>query len=104
MASVCAGDADPPDAGGVTRFDQAGCSFVLCPTGGRKVFCTRGQGPQDGAHLARGPVQCSLIECPHEGCVCDLRDGRPRGGPARMPLAVCPARIIGGRAQVDLPG
>ena len=104
MASVCACDAEALDAGGATRFDHAGCSLAPCPTGGREVFCTRGQGPQDGAPLARGPVQGSLIECLHEGCACDLRDGRPRGGPARVPLAVRPARIIGGRAQVDLPG
>ncbi|MFN5825617.1 MAG: hypothetical protein ACK446_00995, partial [Rhodobacterales bacterium] len=38
------------------------------------------------------------------GCLYGLRDGRPQGGPARAPLAVRPARIIGGRVQVVLPG
>ena len=100
-ADIC--DAAEVDAEDAIRFDHAGRSYALCITDDGDVFCTDGFCPHDGAHLAGGLVEGYLIECPAEGCLYDLRDGAPKGGPARVPLAVRPARIIGGRAQVDLP-
>jgi 3-phenylpropionate/trans-cinnamate dioxygenase ferredoxin subunit len=104
MAWVFACEADELDAEDVIRFDHAGRSFAVCMTDAGEVFCTQGYCPQDGAHLAGGLVEDRLIECPNGGCLYDLRDGQPKGGPALAPLAVHPARIIGGRVQVDLPG
>ncbi len=104
MAWVWCCDADEVEAEDALCLDHARRSHAVCLTDGGNVFCTQRYHPQDGAHPAGGLVRDRLIECPHGGCVCDLRDGRRRGGPARVPLAVRPAQITGGRAQVDLPG
>ena len=103
MAWVFVCDAEELDAEDVIRFDHAGHSFAVCLTDGGEVFCTQGYCPQDGAHLAGGLVEDTLIECPNEGCLYDLRDGQPKGGPARGALATYPARLVDGRVELDLP-
>jgi 3-phenylpropionate/trans-cinnamate dioxygenase ferredoxin subunit len=103
MAWVPVCDAAELEAEDAIRFDHAGRSFALCLTDAGKVFCTQGYCPQDGAHLAGGLVEDTLIECPHEGCLYDLRDGRPKGGPARVALATFPARLVDGRVELYLP-
>ena len=67
------------------------------------MFCAQGYCPQDGAHLAGGLVEDTLIECPNGGCLYDLRDGQPKGGAAGGALATFPARLVGGRVDLDLP-
>ena len=99
--SVC--DAEELAAEDVLRFDHAGRSFAVCLTDGGEVFCAQGYCPQDGAHLAGGLVEDTLIECPNGGCLYDLRDGQPKGGAAGGALATYPARLMGRRVDLDLP-
>ena len=103
MAWIFVCDAEELDAEDVLRFDHAGRSFALCLTDEGEVFCTEGFCPQDGAHLAGGLVEDTLLECPNGECLYDLRDGQPKGGPARRALATYPARLVDGRVELDLP-
>ena len=103
MAWIFVCDAAELEAEDVLRFDHAGRSFAVCLTDGDEVFCAQGCCPQDGAHLAGGLVEDTLIECPCGGCLYDLRDGQPKGGAARGALATYPARLVGGRVDLDLP-
>jgi len=104
MPWVDACDAADVDAEDVIRFDHAGRSYAICITDDGDVFCIDGYCPIDGAHLAGGLVQGSLIECPAEGCLYDLRNGQSKGAVARPSLGIYPARVVAARVQADLPG
>lgn len=99
---VC--DADAIDEEDVIRFDHAAQTFALHCTDEGEVFCTEGLCTYDEVHLAGGILTGTIVECPGEGCLFDVRDGAPRGGPATSALLTFPARIARGRIMVDLPG
>ncbi len=103
MPWIDACDAEEVEMEDAIRFDRAGHSYALYLAEDGTVHCTDGFCPQDGAHLAGGLVEGSLVECPLHGGTFDIRTGQPQGDPACAPLATYPARIERGRVQLDLP-
>jgi 3-phenylpropionate/trans-cinnamate dioxygenase ferredoxin component len=95
------GDLDEEDA---LRFDHAGRTYAIYRTEDDDVFCTDGLCPKDGAHLAGGLVEGSIVECPRDGCLFDLRDGTDKGVQGGAALVTYPVRIAGNRVELNLPG
>lgn len=91
------------DAEDVLRFDHAGRTYALYQTDEGDVFCTEGLCSHDGAHLAGGMLEGSLVECPQSLCLFDIRDGTVKRGPATIALGTYPVRLAGVRIEVGLP-
>ena len=72
---------------------DGGGTFVVDDT------CTHGD-----ASLAEGFVEGDAIECPfHAGTFC-LRDGRPTGEPAVVPIRAYATRVIDGQVCIAAAG
>jgi 3-phenylpropionate/trans-cinnamate dioxygenase ferredoxin subunit len=98
---VC--DDDELDMEDAIRVDHAGRSYAVYLTDEGEAFCTAGLCPLDGAHLAGGILEGTLIECPNHGGLFDIRDGLCKTDPACPPLATHPVRQTVGHIEVDLP-
>lgn len=103
MPWIDACDAEDVEMEDVIRLDRGGQSYAIYLTEDGQVYCTDGFCTQDGAHLAGGLVDGTLVECPLHGGLFDIRDGQLQGAPASAALATYPARIVAGRVQIDLP-
>ena len=103
MAWVDACSVEEIETEDAIRFDHGGRSYAIFATDEGDVFCTDGWCSHDGAHLAGGLVEGTLIECPDQGCLFDIRTGAPKGAPARGSLGTYPVQIVGDRIELDLP-
>lgn len=99
---VC--DEDEVEMEDAIRVDHAARSYAVCMTEEGEVFCIDGLCPLDGAHLAGGLLEGTLLECPNHGGLFDIRDGQSKGGPASPPLGTYPVRRRDGAIEADLPG
>lgn len=96
-------DLDEVEMEEAVRVDYAGRSYAVFLTEDGGLFCTQGLCPVDGAHLAGGILDGTLIECPDHGGMFDLRDGAVRGVPDASSLATFAVRETDGRVEADLP-
>ena len=55
------------------------------------------------ARMSEGYFKGTRIICPLHGATFDVRTGKVQGGPATVPLAAHPVRVIDGVVQVALP-
>ena len=59
------------------------------------------------ARMCEGRLRAMRLVCPLHGASFDVRDGHVLGGPATIPLATHPVRVINGTVEVavsPLPG
>ena len=68
-----------------------------------QVLAVRNRCTHLGQPLDRGRVMAGQIMCPFHGACFDLRSGAALSGPAVLPLACYPVRIVDGRVEVQLP-
>jgi nitrite reductase/ring-hydroxylating ferredoxin subunit len=55
------------------------------------------------ARMSEGYLRGTRITCPLHGASFDVRTGAVLGGPATIPLASYPTRVVGGIVEVALP-
>lgn len=97
---VCAlEDLDPED---VMRFDHGSRTFAVYRSAKGEVFATDGLCTHEQVHLADGLVIDDTIECPKHNGRFNYRTGAPQRAPVCVALKTYPARIDGGRIQVQL--
>jgi nitrite reductase/ring-hydroxylating ferredoxin subunit len=60
--------------------------------------CTHAGGP-----LCEGDVEEGVVTCPWHAATFDLTDGKALTRPATLDLVSYPARVVGGRVQIELP-
>lgn len=66
-------------------------------------FASDGICTHEHALLAEGFVFGNIIECPkHQGRF-DIRSGACKGAPVSEPLPTYPARVVGGKIEINLP-
>lgn len=84
----------------------------VCVAAGRRFAVSRIDGVlyavADGCTLDRAPflevlVAGFAVECTRAGCRFDMRNGRVLRGPATLPLASFPVRVVHGHVEVELP-
>jgi 3-phenylpropionate/trans-cinnamate dioxygenase ferredoxin subunit len=96
---VCAFDAiDDED---VMRFDHAGHSYAIYRFADQ-VYASDGLCTHEHVHLCDGLVMEHVIECPKHNGRFDIRDGRALGAPVCVNLKTWPARVAGGRIQIQV--
>jgi 3-phenylpropionate/trans-cinnamate dioxygenase ferredoxin subunit len=94
---------DEVDAEDALRLDHGGQTYALYHTDEGELFCTDGLCTHDECHLAGGLLEGTLIECPLNLCLFDVRDGTAKRGPATRRLGTHPVRLAGQRIEVGLP-
>jgi nitrite reductase/ring-hydroxylating ferredoxin subunit len=55
------------------------------------------------ARMSEGYLRGTRLTCPLHGATFDVRTGTALSGPATIPLATYPTRIVDGRIEVELP-
>lgn len=94
--------ADELPAGEHLAIEAGGRQLLLCNVAGEFYAvanrCTHAAWPMDNDRLDGCEIVCGL-----HGARFDVRDGSPRGGPARRPLACYPLRVRDGRIEVRIP-
>jgi 3-phenylpropionate/trans-cinnamate dioxygenase ferredoxin subunit len=96
---VCAWDElDDED---VMRFDHNGKTYAVYRFDDQ-VYATDGLCTHEKIHLADGLVMSHVIECPKHNGRFDIRDGRALGAPVCVNLASWPARVQGGRIEIEV--
>ena len=85
----------------VMRFDHDGKTYAVYRCEDR-VYASDGLCTHERVHLADGLVMDHVIECPKHNGRFDIRDGRALGAPVCVNLRTYPARVDGGRVQVQL--
>lgn len=88
----------------VVRWDHDGKTYAIYRTEEDEVFASDGLCTHEQVHLADGLLMGHQIECPKHNGRFDIRDGAPTRAPVCLALQTYPARISGGRIEVDLPG
>lgn len=95
---------DDVDNDDVIRWDHGGRTYAIYRTEEDEVFASDGLCTHEQVHLAGGLLQGHLIECPKHNGRFDIRDGAPKRAPVCAALRTYPARVSGGRIEIDLPG
>lgn len=99
-AAIAFEDVDNDD---VIRWDHGGKTYAIYRTEADEVFASDGLCTHEHVHLADGLLMGHLIECPKHNGRFDIRDGAPKRAPVCLALRTYPARVVGGRIEVDLP-
>lgn len=94
---------DEVDNDDVIRWDHGGRTYAIYRTEEDEVFASDGLCTHEHVHLADGLLMGHLIECPKHNGRFDIRDGAPKRAPVCLALRTYPARVVGGRIEVDLP-
>lgn len=94
---------DDVDSDDVIRWDHGGRTYAIFRTEDDEVFASDGLCTHEHAHLADGLLQGHLIECPKHNGRFDIRDGAPKRAPVCVALKTYPARVAGGRIEIELP-
>lgn len=84
------------------RWDHEGRTFVIYRSPEDEVYCTSGLCTHEEVHLEDGLVMEHEIECPKHNAVFDYRTGEALRAPACVNLKTYPARVVGGRVEIDL--
>lgn len=79
-----------------------GTALALFNVGGTiralSAECTHAGGP-----MCEGEVEDGVVTCPWHAATFDLASGRALTRPATLDLVAYPARVVGGRIEVELP-
>ncbi|MGP1355690.1 MocE family 2Fe-2S type ferredoxin [Roseicyclus sp.] len=86
----------------VVRFDHGGRTFAVYRDLEDGVWCTDGLCTHEQVHLADGLVMDDTIECPKHNGRFNYKTGAPLRSPVCVALATYPARVEGGRVQVQV--
>ncbi len=86
----------------VVRFDHGDRTFAVYRDLDGGVWCTDGLCTHEQVHLADGLVMDDTIECPRHNGRFDYKTGAALRSPACVALATYPARVAGGRVQVQV--
>ena len=86
----------------VLRFDHDGRTFAVYRDLEGRVWCTDGLCTHEHVHLADGLVMDDTIECPKHNGRFNFKTGAALRSPVCVALATYPARIAGGRIEVQL--
>jgi nitrite reductase/ring-hydroxylating ferredoxin subunit len=100
MTWIDAADASLPDES-VLAVDVGGAAVALAKVEGAwhavETWCTHAECP-----LSDGWVEGAAIRCACHGSLFDLATGDVLEGPADEPVRVLPARVVGGRVEIEL--
>ena len=69
---------------------------------GEEVFCSDGLCTHEAVHLSEGMVMDYEIECPKHSGLFDIRTGEAKALPACVNLKTWPARVQGGKVEIDV--
>jgi 3-phenylpropionate/trans-cinnamate dioxygenase ferredoxin subunit len=97
---VCA--KDDIDAEDVMRFDHEGRTFAVYRSPDDRFFATDGLCTHEKVHLAGGLVMDDIIECPKHNGRFNYKTGAAKGAPVCVDLKTYPARLEGGRVQIEI--
>ncbi|MBV8783496.1 MAG: non-heme iron oxygenase ferredoxin subunit [Gammaproteobacteria bacterium] len=87
--------------GAMRAFELQGREIVLCHTR-EGLFALDNICTHAHARLCEGRLRATRLVCPLHGGAFDIRDGRPLGPPAELPLATHVVRISAGVIEVAL--
>jgi 3-phenylpropionate/trans-cinnamate dioxygenase ferredoxin component len=93
---------DEIDEEDVVRFDYGERTFAIYRSPEDTFHATDGLCTHERAHLADGLVMGDVIECPKHNGRFNYKTGEVKRVPARINLAVYPARVAGGRVFIKL--
>lgn len=89
----------PPGRSLEVRVD--GANVALFNLGGTvravSAECTHAGGP-----LCEGDVEDGVVICPWHAATFDLADGKALSRPATLGLVAYPARVVGGRIEIEV--
>jgi len=86
----------------VVRFDHGERTFAVYRSPDGEVFATDGLCTHEQVHLADRLVLDDTIECPMHNGRFNYKTGAALRTPACVALGTYPARIVGGRVQIEL--
>ena len=86
----------------VVRFDHGERTFAVYKSPDGEVFATDGLCTHEQVHLADGLVLDDTIECPRHNGRFNYKTGAALRKPACVALNTYPARIVGGRVQIEM--
>lgn len=86
----------------VIRFDHGSRTFAVYHSASGEVYATDGLCTHEQVHLADGLVKDDTIECPMHNGRFNYQTGEASREPVCEALAVYPARIEGGRIQIEI--
>jgi len=92
--------ADVPQ-GGMRTWVAGAREILICHTR-EGVFAVDNICTHAHARLCEGRLRATRLVCPLHGASFDIRDGRPLGPPAQVPLPTYPVRIIEGTIELLL--
>lgn len=98
---VC--DLDEIDPEDVMPFDHGGVSYAIYRDPDGAVFATDGLCTHEQVHLAGGLVMDDTIECPKHNGRFNYKTGAALRAPVCVALKTYPARVTGGRIEIDVP-
>jgi 3-phenylpropionate/trans-cinnamate dioxygenase ferredoxin subunit len=92
-------DIDPED---LIRWDHDGRTYAIYRDEDGAVFATDGLCTHENVHLCDGLVIGNQVECPKHNGRFDYKTGEAKRLPCVTRLQTWPARIVGGRVEIDL--
>jgi len=94
-------DFDAIDDEDVVRFDHGDKTFAIYRVDDQ-AYASDGLCTHEKVHLCDGLVMGHVIECPKHNGRFDIRDGRPLGAPVCVALNTYPAKVEGGKVQIEI--
>lgn len=95
-------DAEDIEKEDVIRWDHAGRTYAIYRSPEDTFFATDGLCTHERIHLADGLVMGDIVECPKHNGRFNYKTGQAQGAPVCVNLQTCPARVVGGKVQVQV--
>ena len=95
-----AGLGELPDKGFIVR-PVGDTEIVLCKVGG-EVFAVENRCSHAFSTFDQGRLRGNRLMCPLHGACFNVRDGKPYGPPATLPIRIFAVRVEGDRVLVDV--
>jgi 3-phenylpropionate/trans-cinnamate dioxygenase ferredoxin subunit len=88
----------------VVRFDHGDSTYAVYRTADSRYFATDGACTHGKAHLAKGYLSGTTIECAKHNGRFDITSGRALGAPALVDLGCHQVRVEDGKVQLRVGG